>query len=83
MAQVVDLLDTVPDHLILADLPLVIMDLITMDLTIPQATRQDLDNILHKVLQVPMDLPEVQQEVQVQKTVITIPQTDLDLDTNQ
>ena len=54
-----------------------------MDLTIPQATRQDLDNILRKVLQVPMDLPEVQQEVQVQKTVITIPQTDLDLDTNQ
>ena len=83
MAQVVDLLDTVPDHLILVDLPLVIMDLITMDLTIPQATRQDLDNIPHKVLQVPMDLPEVQQEVQVQKTVITIPQTDLDLDTNQ
>ena len=83
MAQVVDLLDTVPDHLILVDLPLVIMDLITMDLTIPQATRQDLDNILRKVLQVPMDLPEVQQEVQVQKTVITIPQTDLDLDTNQ
>lgn len=83
MVQVVDLLDTVPDHLILVDLPLVIMDLITMDLTIPQATRQDLDNILRKVLQVPMDLPEVQQEVQVQKTVITIPQTDLDLDTNQ
>ena len=54
-----------------------------MDLTIPQATRQDLDNIPRKVLQVPMDLPEVQQEVQVQKTVITIPQTDLDLDTNQ
>ena len=83
MVQEVDLLDTVPDHLILVDLPLVIMDLITMDLTIPQATRQDLDNILRKVLQVPMDLPEVQQEVQVQKTVITIPQTDLDLDTNQ
>ena len=83
MVQVVDLLDTVPDHLILADLPLVIMDLITMDLTIPQATRQDLDNIPRKVLQVPMDLLEVQQEVQVQKTVITIPQTDLDLDTNQ
>ena len=79
MVQEVDLLDTVPDHLILADLPLVIMDLITMDLTIPQATRQDLDNIPRKVLQVPMDLPEVQ----VQKTVITIPQTDLDLDTNQ
>lgn len=81
MVQVVDLLDMDPDRPILVDLPLVIMDLITMDLTILQATHLVQDNILQVDLQDLMDHQVDLQEVLVQKTVITIPQ--VDLDTNQ
>ena len=69
------------DRLILVDLRLVIMDLITMDLTILQATHLVQDNILQQDLQVLMDHQVDLPEVLGLKTVIIIPQ--VDLDTNQ